>query len=137
MARRRRKAEFSLDIAPVNLIDLVLILLIFFITTTTFLNLKLIELTLPVSEAAPLESDSKATVISIDSEGGLFVDKVAVTVEKLPELLKARLAQKKEIEVLIAADAGCRHEAFVKVLAAVKREKIEKVGIVTDLPKSQ
>ena len=135
MARRRRKVDFALDIAPVNLIDLVLILLIFFITTTTFLNLKLIELTLPVSDAVPLESDTKAMVISIDSEGALFVDKAPVTPEALPELLKARLAAQKEPEILIAADALSRHEAFVEVLAAVKAEKIEKVGIVTDLRK--
>jgi len=135
VARRRRKVDFALDIAPVNLIDLVLILLIFFITTTTFLNLKLIELTLPVSDAVPLESDTKATVISIDSEGALFVDKAPVTMEALPELLKTRLAEQKEPEVLIAADALSRHETFVEVLAAVKSQKIEKVGIVTDLPR--
>lgn len=134
MARRRRRVDFSMDIAPVNLIDLVLILLIFFITTTTFLNIKLIELALPNAEGSTMESDRKPLVISIDKEGTLFVDKEKLCFDTLPELLKARHLEDPKLEVVIAADAQSRHESFVKAVSAVKNEDIGRIGIITDPP---
>jgi biopolymer transport protein ExbD len=133
MRRRRRRVEFAMDITPVNLIDLVLILLIFFITTTTFLNLKLIDLVLPEADGAAVQSEQKPLVLSIDSGGALFADKKPLLFEQLPRLLKSRHAADPKLEVLIAADAGSRHEAFVRAVAAVKNEKIGQIGIVTDL----
>ena len=134
MARRRRRVDFSMDIAPVNLIDLVLILLIFFITTTTFLNIKLIELALPSAEGSTLESERKPLVISIDREGTLFVDKEKLCFDTLPELLKKRHLEDPKLEVVIAADAQSRHESFVKAVSAVKNEDIGRIGIITDPP---
>lgn len=123
-----------MDIAPVNLIDLVLILLIFFITTTTFLNIKLIELALPSAEGSTMESDRKPLVISIDRKGVLFVDKEELCFDALPELLKRRHQHNPELEVVIAADAQSRHESFVKAVSAVKNEEIGRIGIITDPP---
>ena len=80
-----------MDIAPVNLIDLVLILLIFFITTTTFLNLKLIELTLPTASAGEARKESPSLVISIDREGALYVDKEPLAYEALAGTIRERL----------------------------------------------
>lgn len=134
MARRRRRVDFSMDIAPVNLIDLVLILLIFFITTTTFLNIKLIELALPSAEGSTMESDRKPLVISIDREGTLFVDKAELCFDALPELLKRRHRENPKLEVVIAADAQSRHASFVKAVSAVKNEDIGRIGIITDPP---
>ena len=123
-----------MDIAPVNLIDLVLILLIFFITTTTFLNIKLIELALPSAEGSTMESDRKPLVISIDQEGTLFVDKAELCFDALPELLKRQHRENPKLEVVIAADAQSRHESFVKAVSAVKNEDIGRIGIITDPP---
>ena len=123
-----------MEITPVNLIDLVLILLIFFITTTTFLNLKLIDLVLPEADGASLQSEQKPLVLSIDSGGALFADKKPLPFEQLPQLLRSRHAADPKLEVLIAADAQSRHEVFVRAVAAVKNEKIAQIGIVTDLP---
>ena len=117
MARQRKKASFTMEIAPVNLIDLVLILLIFFITTTTFLNLKVIELALPKADAAPVPRSERALAISIDAKGVIFADKHQAN----PEL-----------EVVIAADAKSLYEAFVAVVWAVQKEEIKKVGMVTE-----
>jgi biopolymer transport protein ExbD len=136
MARRRRHSvDFAMDIAPVNLIDLVLILLIFFITTTTFLNLKMIELALPDAEGKAVKNDTKPMVISIDSDGRLYVDRKATDLKALSSLLKARHTENADLEVLIAADAQSRHDRFVQAVSAVKNEQITRIGIVTDLPK--
>jgi biopolymer transport protein ExbD len=126
-----------MDIAPVNLIDLVLILLIFFITTTTFLNIKLIELALPSAEGEVMQSDNKPLVISIDREGTLFVDKEELCFDALPALLKARHQHNPKLEVVIAADAKSRHESFVKAVSAVKNEDIGRIGIITDTPNEE
>ena len=132
MARRRRNVDFAMEIAPVNLIDLVLILLIFFITTTTFLNLKLIELTLPEASAKSLDRDDRTLVLSIDRDGNLFADKRPLTLEALPALLRERRAAEPELSVLVAADAQSRHEAFVALLSLLKAEQVGRIGIVTE-----
>ena len=132
MARRRRNVDFAMEIAPVNLIDLVLILLIFFITTTTFLNLKLIELTLPEASAKSLDRDDRTLVLSIDRDGNLFADKRPLTLEALPALLRERRAAEPEVSVLVAADAQSRHEAFVALLSLLKSEQVGRIGIVTE-----
>ncbi len=132
MARRRRNVDFAMEIAPVNLIDLVLILLIFFITTTTFLNLKLIELTLPEASAKSLDRDDRTLVLSIDRDGNLFADKRPLTLEALPALLRSRRAAEPELGVLVAADAQSRHEAFVALLSLLKAEQVGRIGIVTE-----
>ena len=125
-----------MDIAPVNLIDLVLILLIFFITTTTFLNLKLIELTLPTASAGDAQKESPSLVISIDRDGALFVDREALEYEALAATIRERIAATPGLRVLVAADAMSRHERFVSVLATLKSEKIANIGIVTEQPRN-
>ena len=125
-----------MDIAPVNLIDLVLILLIFFITTTTFLNLKLIELTLPTASAGEARKESPSLVISIDREGALYVDKEPLAYEALAGTIRERLTAEPSLRLLVAADAMSRHERFVSVLATLKSEKIANIGIVTEQPQN-
>jgi len=136
VARRRRSATFAMDIAPVNLIDLVLILLIFFITTTTFLNLKLIELTLPTAAAGEVDGEKPSMVISIDEGGALYVDKVPVALEALGKTVHERLERRSDVKVLVAADALSRHERFVDVLSVLKNERVANIGIVTDAPEA-
>ncbi|MBI5179395.1 MAG: biopolymer transporter ExbD [Nitrospinae bacterium] len=127
--RRRRRPEFHIEIAPVNLIDLVLILLIFFITTTTFLNLKLIEMTFPeaASASAP-EQGKRKTVINIDEHGTLFLDERKVTLQELESAVQ-NLPQ--DAEVLIGADQNCRHGDFMGVIDVLKGRDINNIDIVT------
>lgn len=127
--RRRRRPEFHIEIAPVNLIDLVLILLIFFITSTTFLNLKLIEMTFPeASSSVPADQSKRKTVINIDGTGGIYFDQRKLTREELEKAVQSLPA---EAEVLMGADENCRHGDFMGVIDALKGRGIHNIDIIT------
>ena len=77
MRRHRRRVDLRMDIAPINLIDLLLVLLIFFVTITTFLQLKVIALNLPLSTSTQTKYEKNRTVvINIAPNCDIFVDKM-------------------------------------------------------------
>ncbi len=127
--RRRRRPEFHIEIAPVNLIDLVLILLIFFITTTTFLNLKIIEMAFPgATNAVAADQAKPRTVINIDGLGAIYIDQRKVSNE---ELDKAVQNMPPEAEVVLGADENCRHGDFMGVVDALRGRGIHNIDIIT------
>ncbi|QSZ42159.1 hypothetical protein GJV85_08550 [Sulfurimonas aquatica] len=132
MRRNRKKQQFHLDIAPVNLIDLLLVLLIFFITTTTFLQLKVIELNLPLSDSTDVKYKKNLTfVVSIKEDCKTFFDKESVTSETLSKLIVEKNRADKESIFQIAADAETPHRCFVDVLDVFKENNIQNIAILT------
>lgn len=130
--RRRKEVDFRLEIAPVNLIDLLLVILIFFITTTTFLQLRIIELGLPKSGADALQKvDKKTHVVNIDRNCTLFLDAQSVESEALQTRIAAIKASEKGALFHIGADAESPHRCFVEVIDRLKAAGVEDIGILT------
>ncbi|MEA1919588.1 MAG: biopolymer transporter ExbD [Campylobacterota bacterium] len=134
MRRKRKAIDFRLDIAPVNLIDLLLVLLIFFVTTTSFLKLQVIELTLPNADASQqIKSKSEDYSISIDLTCKTYLNAKAVTLEVLQEELMSLKATSPKALFRVGADAASPHECFVKVLDVLQKAKIDNITILTKL----
>lgn len=132
MRRNRKKQQFHLDIAPVNLIDLLLVLLIFFITTTTFLQLKVIELNLPVSSSKELKYKKNLTyVVNIKEDCELYFNKEKVSREILKERIIEKYKENKESIFQVGADEETPHRCFVDVLDIFKSSGIENIAILT------
>jgi len=132
MRRNRKKQQFHLDIAPVNLIDLLLVLLIFFITTTTFLQLKVIELDLPIANSKDVKYKKNITyVVSIKENCDTFFEKKMVTKESLGEAIVAKFQADKESIFQIAADEETPHRCFVEVLDTFKSNGVANISILT------
>ncbi len=134
MRRRKRSAiDFRLEIAPVNLIDLLLVMLIFFVTTTTFLQLRIIELGLPKSDAAALKkSDKSMHVISIDAACKLYLDTKPVEISQLGVQLNTIKTEEKKARFQVAAEAESPHRCFVDALAVIQKAGITDIGILTE-----
>ncbi len=136
MRRRRPPIDFRLDIAPVNLIDLLLVLLIFFVTTTSFLQLQVIDLTLPKTRDAQNIAPQKDThSVNVDAACRVYLDKKAVEVSQLSTLLSQLKAQNAKNVFRIGADAASPHECFVKVLEQFQKAEIENIAILTKMAK--
>lgn len=130
--RRRKEVDFRLEIAPVNLIDLLLVILIFFITTTTFLQLRIIELGLPKSGADALQKvDKKTHVVNIDRNCTLFLDAKAVDSAALKMKVGTIKDTEKDALFHIGADAESPHRCFVEVIDRLKAAGVEDIGILT------
>ena len=132
MRRNRKKQQFHIDIAPVNLIDLLLVLLIFFITTTTFLQLKVIELNLPLADSSEVKYKKNLTyVVSIKKDCSLFFDKESLSQESLSGKIVKLYEENRESIFQIGADQETPHRCFVDVLDTFKSSGIQNISILT------
>lgn len=113
------------NIAP--LLDVVLLLLIFFVVTSSFAERE-IALELPDAEASeqPIE---RQLVVNVMADGRIVVDDEEIA----PEQLDARLARTAEEHgsLEIRADASARHADVVGVLDRARRVGVLRVGIAT------
>ncbi len=127
MARRRQQdEEATLGLTP--LIDVVLLLLIFYIVTTAFVEREIV-LELPDSQSSAVPDERKKFRIELGLDGALALNGELMTVERLDRTieLEARAGQIRSVE--IRADKNVVHGRVVEVLGIVKKHGVENVGI--------
>ncbi len=119
--QNKTKEEFELNLTP--LIDVVFLLLIFFMVTTTFD--KETELKIELPQAAGEQKQVKDMLeISIDSKGRFFVNQHEVVNSGLATIKKAikqAAGDNKAPSLLISADGQATHQAVVTVLDAASQ----------------
>ncbi len=134
--RKRRKLKSEINVVPY--IDVMLVLLIIFMVTTPLLNLSVTaDIQLPQSAAKALEAKSDPVIVTVRSDGQLGLQLPKSTVQAMePAELEARLAamvaQDKQLHVFLGADAQVPYQKLVVAMDALKRAKVEKVGLVTE-----
>ncbi|MGH7565151.1 MAG: ExbD/TolR family protein [Gemmatimonadota bacterium] len=112
---RRRKALINVT----SLIDVVFLLLIFFVVTSTFLERPGIDLTLP--EAGTGETEVSVVTVRIVADGQVFVGPEAVPLESLAGVLEARLRAEETTDVTLEADRSVPHGRVVAAMDAARR----------------
>ena len=120
------------DINLTSLIDVVFLLLIFFMISTTFDRQSLLRLDLP--EAATVESETVPELIEvlITADGQVFVNEALLTEISRPALqaaLAEQLAADRDIPVVVRADGEASHRLVVMALDAAAAEGVRRVGI--------
>ncbi|AGA32527.1 Biopolymer transport protein ExbD/TolR [Thioalkalivibrio nitratireducens DSM 14787] len=130
--RRRRDDEAGINLTP--LIDVVFLLLIFFMVSTTFDRHADIQLQLPSADREPALAERAWIDILIDATGEYYVDGQEL-VNRRPETLERMLEQvlrdRAGDPVLIRADAHASHQSVVTALDVVGRLGITAVSIAT------
>ena len=115
------------------LIDVVFLLLIFFLTATTFQKDEIeMSLDLPESASGQEGGDTRAIVINVSRDGRLLVDGREVTVEALQQKLKAAAARDKDQEVLIRGDEKAQFGLVAQVFDACVIAKLSSISIGAD-----
>ncbi len=128
MARRRREFDESgLSMTP--LIDVVLLLLIFFVVTSSFQDRE-IELQLPESDSSAIPEEKKKFVIEIGrGPDELAINGERITIEGIDRLIEVEAAADNIQSVEIKADEYVYHRRVIEVLGIVKKHGVEAVGI--------
>ena len=130
--RRRRDDEAGINLTP--LIDVVFLLLIFFMVSTTFERHGDIQLQLPSADREPARAEQPWIDILIDAAGTYYVDGQEL-VNRRPETLRRMLEQvlgeRAGDPVLIRADANVAHQSVVTALDVVGRLGVTSVSIAT------
>jgi biopolymer transport protein ExbD len=130
-----RSAE-SVEINLTPLIDVVFLLLIFFMVTTTFDRNAKLKVQLPESSAKIERTTGDSVVLSIDVKGNYYVnDRQVINVQL--ETLKMALSKiigdrdRQNITVILRADGNTPHQSVVRAMDAVAQLNLTKLSIAT------
>jgi len=129
----RRKPTHMSESADVNitpLLDIVFIMLIFFIVTATFVREQGIDVSRPNDqEENPPEGAAKIILIDIDSQDNIFVNKRAVDLRAVRANVERFVAESPESSVLILAAPSAKNGLVVEVLDQAKSAKAASVSV--------
>ena len=122
-------AETAVDISP--LIDMVFILLIFFMVTNTFVKDMKVDLLRPGAASASLASTQSIRIL-IDPAGQFFVDNLPVRVWMLQSRVRDLLQESPEAPVLVVTDQQVSAERLIEVIDQCRLAGAVDVGVATE-----
>jgi biopolymer transport protein ExbD len=129
---RQKKQEIAINLTP--LIDVVFLLLIFFMVSTSFTRETQIKIELPKASVEPLQTKPETLEISIDKEGRYFVNGKGLVNESLETLkaaLKLSIDANQNIPVIISADANTPYQSVVTAMDATSQLGIVNLQMAT------
>jgi biopolymer transport protein ExbD len=122
-------------IASINttpLVDVMLVLLIIFLITIPVIN-KTVPVQLPKAVNIPTQTKPENITIAVDKEGNIYWnDRKTTNRTELLGLIEAAAVRKPQPEIHIRGDKEARYEAIGKVMYAIQRGGIVKVGFLTE-----
>ena len=124
----------TLDVNITPLIDVVFLLLIFFMVSTTFERESEIEIMLPQASADNKVTDDFVMQITVDAEGTYYVNSQRVINTKLETLMKAMqevAGDEKDPPIILSADAKTPHQSVVTVMDAAARLGFVRLNFAT------
>jgi biopolymer transport protein ExbD len=133
--RRHKRDQPDINLTP--LIDVVFLLLIFFMVSTTFKEDGRLRLQLPQADGEPVASDTLELVeLVIDANGRFFIDHQQVAdggagADGLRNALAAVVESRGALPVVIKADAATPHQAVMTALDAAGRLGLNKIAFAT------
>lgn len=126
---RNHRGSGDINITP--LIDMVFLLLIFFLLTSSFIIDRGIKINLPKAVSSETAHDKRITV-AIDSAGTVFVDQEPVLIESLLDKLKKAYPDKNTKTVFLKVDKQNRVDILVRVMDIIKQSGSEKMNLITE-----
>jgi biopolymer transport protein ExbD len=128
----RRDERVDVNLTP--LIDVVFLLLIFFMVSTTFDRHANLKVELPEASAKKEQQVDEPVVLSIDAKGNYFINDrqlVNTTLETLKTALQKTVADKKDVSLVLRADANTPHQAVVRAMDAASQLGLTRLSIAT------
>ncbi|ATZ73885.1 biopolymer transporter ExbD [Idiomarina sp. X4] len=131
MARNRNREEEDASIDMTPMLDIVFIMLIFFIVTTSFVKEAGIQVNKPEANQANKEPSANI-FIAIRDTGEIWMDKRQVDVKRVAANLERMLAEQPTDLVVIQADKKAEHGRVVEVMDQIKEAGIDKISIAAE-----
>lgn len=126
--RPRTKDEPEINLIP--FIDVLLVVLIFLMLSTTYSKFTEMQLKLPVADTDAQRDYPKEVIVAVSSEGQYSVNRIAVaerSLEGLSAALSTSAKAGKESVIIISADANAKHQAVVTVMEAARRAGLHQI----------
>jgi biopolymer transport protein TolR len=125
-----RHRRFLAEINVIPLVDVVLVLLVIFMVTAPMLY-RGMDINLPKSATNTIKPEMR-TVLTIERDQRLYLDKDPVGVGQLEQKLKLLKLQHRDVSLYLRADREVPYGVVVQVMDGVKKAGIEKIGMVTE-----
>jgi biopolymer transport protein ExbD len=127
-SEKQIQRRVTLDLSP--LMDIVFLLLIFFLVTTTFLPDAGMDLELPESTTATA-AEIAPTVISVGEDGAVQLDGRSVSVEELQQAVQA-LPEADRQKITVRADARVDYGVIVRIIDALRNAGVDGLSLPMD-----
>ena len=130
MNTNNRAPMSEINVTP--LVDVMLVLLIIFMVTAPMMQ-EGVSVNLPQATGAPLEDpeEAKKITVTVSADGKILVNDVEVTEGDLHERLLQATRTNPKVEVNLRADKAVQYGIVVRVIAALTRAGITKLGMIT------
>ena len=125
---RPHRDEPEINLIP--FIDVLLVVLIFLMLSTTYSKFTELQVTLPTADAEKLKERPQEIVVAVSGDGRYSVNKTAVdgrSVELLTVALGAAANGRNDSVVIVSADAAAAHQAVINVLDAARRAGLSRL----------
>ena len=129
-ARKQGGTDPVIEVTP--LVDVVFLLLIFFLLTATFVRNPNIPIRLPQASIHQVTPQKRDVMVGITDRGELRYEGDETTIDRLRVEMQRIHARSPETMVLIQADTRARHGKVVEVMDLAKRIGFERIGIAIE-----
>ena len=134
--RRGQQAEHP-EINLIPLIDVLLVILIFLMITTTYSKFSGLEINLPTADAPPNQEQPNEINVAVTTSGDVLVNRTPVggrDVESITTALKRAAGEAREPIIVINADAKATHQSVIDVMQAAQRAGLSHISFATQTP---
>ena len=130
--RRGSRDEPEINLIP--FIDVLLVVLIFLMLSTTYSKFTELQIKLPLADAEQQRDYPKEVIVAVSSDGRYVVNKTAVegrTIEAISAALIGAAKAGKDSVIIISADASATHQAVITVMEAARRSGFSQITFAT------
>jgi biopolymer transport protein ExbD len=130
--RKQRPEDPEINLIP--FIDVLLVVLIFLMLSTTYSKFTELQITLPVADADKLRDRQHELLVAVSADGRYSVNRKPVegrSVETLTAELVAAAAGASDMVVIVSADATAAHQSVINVMDAARRANLPRLTFAT------
>ena len=130
----RPRAKEAPEINLIPFIDVLLVILIFLMLSTTYSKFTELQLTLPTADVEQLRDRPKEIIVSVGADGRYAINRSALegkNVETVAAALSDAAKAGKDSVIIISADASSPHQAVVTVMEAARRVGLSQITFAT------
>lgn len=135
--RRGRSSDVP-EINLIPLIDVLLVIIIFLMLTTTYAKFSGLEINLPTADASKQNEQPNEVSVTVTATGQVLVNKTplgAVSVEAISDALRRAAADAKDPVIVINADAKATHQSVIDIMQAAQAAGYPRISFATQSPR--
>ena len=125
----KKKKSIEINVAP--LIDIVFLLLIFFMLTSEFTDFKTIDMISPNQSSTSIQNNDLPIIINLSENGLVEIDKIEIKLEDLSETIQMKLMNSKNKKIVISTLNETKINNLIIVVDTIRSLGIENIALIT------